>query len=151
MKQNNMEIAPMTEDHVARIAELERICFSDPWSENSVASELTNELSLWLVVLDGEKVAAYVGSQSVLGEADMMNVAVFPEYRRRGIGEQLVLALVKKLAEAGNYRLSLEVRVSNQAARALYEKLGFRQAGLRPGYYRKPREDGLILRKEWEI
>ena len=146
-----MKIVTMTADHVSQVAALEAVCFHDPWSEKSVASELTNPLSLWLVALEGDRVAGYVGSQSVLGESDMMNVAVHPDYRRQGIAEQLCLALVEALKEKGNHCLTLEVRSSNEPAKALYEKLGFGQIGLRKNYYRNPREDALILRKEWEI
>ena len=144
-------ITPMTADHVPQVAALESICFSDPWSEKSVASELTNPLSLWLVALEGDTIAGYVGSQSVLGESDMMNVAVHPDFRRRRIGEALVLELVEQLKARGNYCLTLEVRASNDPARKLYEKLGFQQVGLRKNYYRNPKEDACILRKEWEI
>ena len=146
-----MRIVQMNADHVPQVAALEKACFSDPWSENSVASELENELALWLVALEGETVAGYVGSQSVLGESDMMNVAVDPSFRRRGIAEALVTALVDELAKKGNYSLALEVRAANAPAIALYQKLGFSQIGRRPNYYRNPKEDALILRKEWEI
>ncbi len=146
-----MRITNMTADHVAQIAELEKMCFNDPWSEKSVASELHNSLSLWLIALDGDRVTGYVGSQSVLGESDMMNIAVHPDYRRQGIAEKLVNSLVAALKERGNHSLMLEVRVSNESARKLYEKLGFQQVGLRKNYYRNPREDACILRKEWEI
>lgn len=146
-----MMIVTMKPDHVAQIAALEKLCFSDPWSEKSVASELNNPLSLWLVAMEGETVMGYIGSQSVLGESDMMNVAVHPDFRRRGVAEELITELIRGLGEKGNHCLSLEVRVSNAPAIALYEKLGFSQVGLRKNYYRNPREDGLILRKEWEI
>ena len=145
-----MRILQMTADHVSQVAELEKICFSDPWSEKSVASELTNPLSLWLVAVEGERVAGYVGSQSVMGESDMMNVAVHPDFRRQGVAELLVKELVAALAEKGNYCLTLEVRASNTPAISLYEKLGFSRIGLRKNYYRNPKEDALILRKEWE-
>ena len=141
----------MNEAHVSQIAQLEKRCFSDPWSENSIRSELTGRLSLWVVALDGDTVAGYVGSQSVLGESDMMNVAVAPEYRRRGIAQALILELIRRLARQGNHSLMLEVRASNAPAIALYEKLGFAQVGRRPNYYRNPKEDALILRKEWEV
>lgn len=144
-----MMIAKMTADHVSQIAELEKICFSDPWSENSIAHEIENELSLWLVALDGDRVAGYVGSQSVMGESDMMNIAVHPDYRRQGIAEALVLALVSRLKSEGNYQLTLEVRASNTPAQRLYEKLGFTEVGRRRNYYRAPREDALILRKKF--
>ena len=146
-----IEIKKMTEAHVTQIAQIEKLCFSDPWSEKSVASELNNRLSLWLVALDGDTVAGYVGSQSVLDEADMMNVAVHPDYRRQGIGRDLVLALADALKEKGIRGLMLEVRASNAPAIALYEQLGFRQVGMRPNYYRNPKENALILRKEWSL
>ena len=146
-----MRYEVMNASHVQQIAQMEKICFSDPWSENSIASELENRLSYWLVALDGDVVTGYVGSQSVLGESDMMNVAVHPDYRRQGIAEALVTHLVQALREKGNHCLTLEVRVSNAPAIALYEKLGFTQVGRRPNYYRNPKEDALILRKEWQI
>ena len=141
------EIRRMTENDVPQIAALEKATFSEPWSENSIRSELSNELSLWLVAADGEKIAGYIGSQTVLEEADMLNVAVDPAYRRQGIGRRLVEALIEALDA---HCLSLEVRVSNEPARALYESMGFRQVGLRKNYYQKPKEDALILRKDWE-
>ena len=145
-----MEIVRMTADHVPQVAALEAICFRDPWSERSVASELDNPLSLWLVALDGERVAGYIGSQSVMGESDMMNVAVHPDYRRRGIAEALILALVEAVkAELDSHCLTLEVRASNDPAIALYRKLDFEQIGLRRNYYRNPKEDALILRKTY--
>ena len=144
-----MEIVKMTADHVSQIAQLEKLCFSDPWSENSIASELHNPLSLWLVAVEDQTVLGYVGSQSVLDEADVMNVAVHPNFRRRHIGQALIERLTDLLRQNGVHALTLEVRVSNESAIALYEKLGFAQVGRRPNYYRNPKEDALILRKEW--
>ena len=142
-----IEIIPMNSIHTAPIAEIEKLCFSDPWSENSIASELGNRLSLWFVALEGDTVAGYIGSQSVLDEADMMNVAVHPDFRRQGIGEKLVLTLANALQTKGIRGLMLEVRESNAPAIALYEKLGFVQVGLRKNYYRNPKENALIMRK----
>ena len=146
-----MIIEPMNACHVPQIAQLEKRCFTDPWSEKSIASELENPLALWLVAVDGEKLIGYVGSQTVLGETDMMNLAVAPEARRQGTGRALVLALVDALTEKGSHSLMLEVRVSNTPARTLYESLGFSQVGRRPKYYVNPKEDALILRKEWSV
>jgi ribosomal-protein-alanine N-acetyltransferase len=87
----------------------------------------------------------------VLDQADMMNIAVHPDYRRQGIGRDLVLALSDALKEKGIRGLMLEVRASNAPAIALYEQLGFIQVGLRPNYYRNPKENALILRKEWSL
>ena len=146
-----MIIEKMQACHVTQIAELETICFSDPWSEKSIGSELENKLSYWLVAMEGGRVAGYVGSQTVLDETDMMNIAVHPDYRRKGIAEALVTALIARLKEQGSTSLMLEVRASNKPARKLYEKMGFVQVGRRPNYYRNPKEDAYILRKEWGI
>ena len=145
-----MEIIPMTRQHVTQVAALEKLCFSAPWSEASVAGELENPLSVWLVCEDRGKVLGYVGSQTVLEESDMMNIAVLPEARRAGIGERLILSLIELLKDRGSRSLALEVRASNTPAISLYKKLGFLQVGRRPNYYRGPREDALILRKEWQ-
>ena len=141
----------MVQCHIAQVAELEKICFADPWSEKSVASELENPLSYWLVALEGSTVAGYAGSQTVLGETDMMNVAVRPECRRQGVAEALIAALIAGLKKRESHCLTLEVRESNAPARALYEKLGFLEVGRRKNYYRNPKEDALILRKEWTL
>ena len=143
-----MTIELMKDGHVAGIAQIERLCFSDPWSETSIASELENDLSLWLVAVENGAVIGYVGSQTVLGWTDMMNVAVHPEYRRRGIGEELIRVLMELLREKKCECLTLEVRSSNAGAIGLYEKLGFREVGRRKNYYRNPKEDALILRTE---
>ena len=143
-----MIIREMKMGDVPKIAELEAICFSDPWSEKSIASEIDNRLSYWLVAEEDGIIAGYVGSQSVLDSADMMNIAVSPDFRRKGIGQLLVEQLISALQKRKIHFLLLEVRVSNAPAIALYNKLGFRQVGRRPKYYHNPREDALILRKE---
>lgn len=145
------EIITMQPEHVAQVAALEQVCFSDPWSYQSVASELDNPLSLWLVWVEDGAVLGYVGSQTVLDETDMMNVAVAPAARRRGIARQLIETLVGELKQRGSHSLSLEVRASNAPAIALYAAMGFQTVGKRPNYYRHPKEDGLILKKEWEL
>lgn len=146
-----MILEKMKASHVEQIAALEKICFSDPWSERSISSELENKLAFWLVALDEDTVAGYIGSQTVMDETDMMNVAVHPDYRRQGVAEALINALITELKQMGSHWLTLEVRASNCAAISLYEKLGFSEIGRRKNYYRNPREDALILRKEWEL
>ena len=140
----------MNKDHVSQIAHLEAQSFSDPWSEKSIASELENPLSLWLVDEENGRVWGYVGSQTVLDESDMMNVAVDPRFRRQGIARALIETLIAELSKMGSRCLRLEVRVSNENARALYARMGFQQLGLRKNYYYNPKEDALILGKEWE-
>ena len=129
-----MTIRKMGPEHVEQIAKLEKLCFSDPWSENSIASELCNPLSLWLVAEAAGTVVGYVGSQTVMDETDMMNIAVHPECRRQGVAAALVNALIASLKDAGSHSLTLEVRASNAPARALYDMLGFQQVGLRRNY-----------------
>lgn len=141
----------MDGSHVAQVAELEKMCFSDPWSENSVASELKNPLSLWLIAEENQTICGYVGSQTVLDETDMMNIAVHPDYRRRGIAAALIVELIHQLKEQGSHILRLEVRESNAPAIALYESMGFSRLGLRKNYYRNPKENALILGREWEL
>ena len=144
-----MEIIKLASEHSAAIAALEEICFSTPWSENAILHEVTNPISYWLVAVENGQVLGYVGSQYGYGEADMMNLAVVPDFRNRGIGQQLVTELISHLDDLDVKSLTLEVRQSNAAAINLYEKMGFQQVGLRPNYYQKPKEAALILRKEW--
>ena len=145
----NWNIRAMTAADVPQVAAMERACFSDPWPEQVIANELENELSLWLVAKDGDTVLGYVGSQSVLDEADMMNLAVRETVRRQGIARLLVLSLCRQLrAEKGVMSLTLEVRDSNEPAIRLYSSLGFLQVGRRPNYYFHPKEDARILRKD---
>lgn len=146
-----MRIEEMSASHVGQVAELEKLCFSDPWSEKSVASELSNPLSLWLVAMEGERLAGYVGSQTVLGETDMMNIAVHPDFRRQGVAITLIESLIAALRVHGSHCLTLEVRQSNEPARRLYGRMGFEAIGLRKNYYKNPKENALILRKEWGI
>lgn len=144
-----MEIVNMSEVHVPAVAELEKLCFSDPWSINSISTELTNPLSTWLVATQNGEVLGYVGAQSVLDGADMMNIAVHPDHRMQGIGFALIEKLIPQLQQRDVISLSLEVRVSNESAIGLYRKMGFEVIGKRPGYYRNPREDAYIMRKEF--
>ena len=133
-------------EHVAQVAELEKICFgTEAWSVSSIVSELDNELALWIVALDGDRVLGYVGSQTVCGETDMMNVAVHPDHRRQGIATGLITGLIGALKQRESHSLALEVRASNAPAIAMYTLYGFEQIGLRKNYYRNPREDALIL------
>ena len=146
-----IKIRLMESGDISQIAQLEKLCFSDPWSENSIASELDNPLSCWLVAVDNDMVVGYVGSQTVLDGSDMMNIAVHPDYRRKAIAENLIGKLEELLRERKSICLVLEVRASNTPAISLYTKLGFKQIGCRRNYYRNPREDAWILRKEWSL
>ena len=143
-------LRPMQAQDTAAVAALERACFSAPWSEASIAGELQNPLSRWLVAERGGVVLGYVGSQMVPPEADVMNLAVAPDARGQGFGRALMTALMAALAVEGVSELSLEVRASNAPALALYGALGFQEAGRRKNYYRSPTEDALILKRKLE-
>lgn len=141
-------IRRMTIDDVSQIAALEKVCFSDPWSERSIASELSNPYSRWLVWEEAGTVLGYIGSQAVPPEADVMNIAVAPQHRKQKIGSKLLTALCELLHREGIDKLFLEVRASNHPAIALYEGFGFEILGRRPKYYVNPVEDAYIMGKE---
>ena len=143
-----MEITPLSPAWIPQAAALDRECFSLPWSENALRSELSNENALWLAAAEGESLLGYVGAQISFEDADMMNLAVTPARRRQGVAAALVLALEEALAARGVTTLTLEVRASNAPAQTLYQKLGYSQIARRPGYYLRPREDALLYRKE---
>ena len=146
----HVRIVPMNADHLDELVELERICFSTPWSRNMLAEELDNACSAFLVAVDAnEKVVGYAGLQVVLDEGYIANIAVFPEHRRKGVAGQL-LQVFMNFAEANRLAfLTLEVRASNQAAIALYANRGFEEVGRRKNYYEHPREDAIIMTKEF--
>ena len=146
----HVRIVPMNADHLDELVELERICFSTPWSRNMLAEELDNACSAFLVAVDAnEKVVGYAGLQVVLDEGYIANIAVFPEHRRKGVAGQL-LQVFMNFAEANRLAiLTLEVRASNQAAIALYANRGFEEVGRRKNYYEHPKEDAIIMTKEF--
>ena len=147
----HVRIVPMNADHLDEIAELEQVCFSTPWSRNMLAEELDNACSAFLVALDdGGHVAGYAGLQVILDEGYITNVAVQPEYRRQGVAGQL-LAVFLSFAKGNHLAfLTLEVRASNYGAIALYGGLGFRSVGRRKNYYEHPKEDAIIMTKEFD-
>lgn len=147
----HVRVVPMTADHLDEVAELERICFSAPWSRNMLAEELENDCSAFLVALnDSGKVVGYAGVQVVLDGGYIANVAVRPECRRNGIAGKL-LQVFLDFAQAHRLAfLTLEVRASNQAAIILYGSRGFRSVGRRRNYYEHPREDAIIMTREFD-
>jgi ribosomal-protein-alanine N-acetyltransferase len=143
-----MEITRMTADDVCELAELDKKCFTVPWSEQSFRDETDNALAIYFVAKENNKCVGYAGFWNVSGEGDITNVAVLPEYRRLGIGSVLIEAVIKKAAELELSLLTLEVRRSNTAAQNLYSKYGFEVIGERKRYYSDNREDALIMTKE---
>ncbi len=149
---NNIKIVPMNADHLDELERLERSCFSRPWSRKMLAEELENECAAFLVAegTDSGEVLGYAGLLVVADEGYITNVAVFPQFRRRGVAGQL-LEVFLRFAQANRLAfLTLEVRPSNAAAIALYSRYGFREEGRRKNYYDLPREDALILTRRFE-
>ena len=146
----HVRIVPMNADHLDEVAELERICFSTPWSRNMLAEELDNMLSAFLVALDdADRVVGYAGVQVILDEGYITNIAVRPECRRQGVAAKL-LQVFLDFARANKLSfLTLEVRASNYDAIALYGSRGFRSMGRRKNYYEHPKEDALIMTREF--
>ena len=143
-----MNIVPMAKKHIPGIALLEKECFSEPWSEDGLTSELTNSQARFFVCEEEGEVLGYMGMHIVLDECYIANVAVYPHHRRKGIGEALV-KYCSDIAEKENCCfITLEVRKSNLGAIALYEKNGFLTVGERKDFYSHPKENGLIMTKE---
>ena len=135
----------MEERHLAELARLEELCFSEPWTREGLAAELGSGTAVFLAAELRGRTAGYAGMHCVCGECYVDNVAVFPELRRMGVGRALMEALIARARERDAPFVTLEVRASNAAARSLYESLGFREAGRRRDFYRRPAEDALIL------
>lgn len=147
-QQNGIRILPLTPPLIPGAAAVERACFSLPWSEAGLCSELQKEGARCFAALSPSgEVVGWAGLESVCGEGSITNVAVLPGFRRRGAGRALVCALLAAAQELALDRLLLEVRVSNAPAIALYEALGFSPLGVRPGFYEAPREDALMMQR----
>ncbi len=140
---------PMEERHLDAVSALERLCFAAPWTKTMFEDDVVrNPLSRYLVLLDRadpEQVVAYAGYWKIFDEGHITNVAVHPAWRRQGVGTYLMRLLIDLAAAEGIRDMTLEVRPSNEAARALYRRMGFAAEGRRPHYYADNGEDALIL------
>ena len=144
------QLVPMDRSHLAGVAALERLCFAVPWNEAMLEEELYNDTASFIVAkADDGEVLGYAGLHVILDEGYIDNVAVRPEYRRQGIADRL-LDVFCRFGQAHLAFLTLEVRPSNTAAVALYEKHGFHEAGRRKNYYTDPVEDALLLTREFQ-
>ncbi len=142
--QGTVTIREMTESDIKDIADLEKVCFSEPWSENSLRDELANETARFYVLRNGENLLGYIGSNNICNEVYITNVAVNENCRGKGYGKILVNHLIKQSELERAFFITLEVRKSNENAIKLYEKCGFKLIGERKNFYSKPTEDALI-------
>ena len=144
-----MRIQPAVLEDVPRVAAVEQLAFSDPWPATAFAGLLGREHVYFVVAREdaGTPVAGYVVAIFAGGEGEIANLAVAPEFRGRGIGTALVDEVLGEASRSGAEQMYLEVRDSNAEARRLYASRGFEEIGRRRGYYRRPAEDALVLRR----
>lgn len=142
-------IQPMAVEDLDGVLEIERVSFPTPWSRAAYYRELTdNSYAHYLVAKAGDLVAGYAGMWVLLDEAHVTNIAVRPQYRRRGIGEALMLEMMAIARDKSAARMTLEVRPSNKTAQKLYQKLGFVPRGIRKRYYSDTKEDAIVMWKD---
>ncbi len=139
-----MQIERIRPEHLPDVAELEALCFSEPWSENALKF-LLEPGAIGIVCTEKQRVVAYGSMLLAPGEGQILNLAVRPEYRRAGLGRGILNALCKEAVERNLEQVSLEVRVSNTAAIALYTAAGFTAVGRRPHFYKNPPEDAYTM------
>lgn len=135
----------MTEDDIPRMAELERIIFTDPWSEKVYRETLALPDVEYVVAVDDDTIVGGAGVRNIVGTGEITNVMLLPEYRGKGLGRKIVEEVIERGRRLGAEEFTLEARASNASAIKLYEKLGFVNEGIRPGFYNNPKEDALIM------
>ena len=144
-----LRVEPMVLEDVAAVHEIELASFPTPWPDYAFRQELqTNRLAHYLIVRAGKETVAYGGLWLLVDEAHITTFAVLPEWRRRGIGGRLMVALMDVALHLNARVMTLEVRLSNRPARDLYARFGFRPVGVRPRYYSDNAEDALIMTTE---
>lgn len=145
-KRNDLvQIEKMQPEELGEVAELERQIFSEPWSQQGFLDSLKSSDTLYLTARADGRIVGYCGFLQSFDEANITNVAVCEEYRKLGIGFWMLHQLMEQGKKRGIARYTLEVRAGNRAALHLYQKLGFQPAGVRPGFYEKPKEDAVIM------
>lgn len=140
-----MVIRPMEEKDIPFVHEIECSIFSMPWSKEAFGKSIQDLHNIYLVVEQDGEIIAYCGLWGVVGEGQINNVAVESSYRNRGIGRKMLQSLIDIGRNKGLESFTLEVRVSNLSAIALYHRLGFQDAGIRKSFYEAPTEDALIM------
>jgi ribosomal-protein-alanine N-acetyltransferase len=149
-----LEIRRMCESDIDAVYAIETACFHSPWSKASFEGELKNTLAVYFVLVESEpefeseQIVGYGGMWTIIDELHITNVAVLPSHRGKGYGNRLMEAMIQYGKDNGYVQMTLEVRVGNQPAIALYEKFGFVSVGTRPGYYVDTGEDACIMWKE---
>ncbi len=138
-------VRELWEEDIEDLSRIEAACFSLPWSADAFRELLDRAYCTYLVALVDDRVAGCCGYTEICGEANIDNVVVAPEHQNRGVAQTMLRKLLEKGRASGVKAFTLEVRVSNLAAIHIYEKLGFRSEGIRPGFYERPVEDAAIM------
>lgn len=144
-------IREMTKEDIRSVIEIERLCFAAPWSEASFFNELFNPRSITRLLVAGGRPGGYICANQIADEGHILDLAVHPDFRRKGIARALVEDILQGLKTNGCRFVYLEVRFSSEAARKLYEGLGFRMVGTRKEYYNNPREDAVIMKLDISV
>lgn len=140
-----MIIRKMTKGDLKEVADIEKEIFSTPWSQKSFQNAIENNHNVYYVAVIDDKIVGYIGIWGVADEGQINNVAVAKEYRNQGICTSILTKVMEECKDRGVVAFTLEVRVSNEAAIRVYEKMGFKNCGIRKNYYKKPEEDAMIM------
>lgn len=144
-------IIDTTETQLEQIEKIEQQCFSCPWTLDQLRSQLSDDRHVFLAAVDaGGTVLGYVGMMFVLDEGYISNVAVAPDFRRQGVADSLISALMTRAEELALAFVTLEVRAGNEPAKSLYAKHGFVPVGRRKNYYDLPKEDAILMTRFWK-
>ncbi|EJO5348068.1 ribosomal protein S18-alanine N-acetyltransferase [Clostridium botulinum] len=149
MNKEDIMLLPFSIEHVNGVMEIDNLSFSVPWSRNSYERELKNKLAKYIVAVDknNSKVLGFAGVWFIIDECHITNIAVHPNYRRLGVGNILMLEIIRLCIQRNLAGITLEVRESNTAAKNLYYKYGFKDSGIRKGYYADNNENALLMWK----
>lgn len=149
-QKNNGQILPLLPRHIPQMARIEQLCFTDPWSEAVLESELDAPLAQYFIYEEAGQVLGYIGTRMILDVCEIANVAVDPAHRRNGIARMLYAALEEECRRRKITQLELEVRESNLGAQSFYHACGFAPVGKRRNYYESPREDAVLMHRSLE-
>lgn len=140
-----ISVSLMEKEDIPDVLEIEKECFTTPWSENAFNMELNNKLAKYVVAREDDVIVGYGGLWMIVDEGHITNIAVREEFRGKGAGSEMMKNLIQTCKENGIVSMTLEVRRGNESAKALYKKYGFLEAGIRPKYYADNNEDALIM------
>ncbi len=141
-------VREMSPEDVLQVSHIERACFSDPWSLESIREGLETPFDTWLVLEDNEMVKGYCVFRMIAGEGELFRIALLPEYRGRGLAKKLMERLAECSKEKAVTSIFLEVRESNKIARNLYRSYGFKEECIRKNYYQNPSDNAVIMRNQ---